>query len=198
MSRVGRKDNHAKSASARVLPWSSACSPRGEAHAGRATRASDAEATTFRCRSRRTGMVSVKKRLGQRREIERVTRLLREQRQVRQRPHALWAVGRFFMGRSARGSRDTRVDCGNHGVPKPQPSTWRGVGEEESRPTAWSGACRVLSAKTTTPSPPARACSLGHRPVIHGPKRTRVARHERRTRRQRRFEAAAVELAWCR
>ena len=137
MSRVGRKDNHAKSASALVLPWSSACSPRAEAHAGRATRESDAEATTFRNRSRRTGMVSVKKRLGQRREIERVARWLRGQRQVRQRPRALWAVGRFFMGRSARGSRVTGVECGSHGVQKPQPSTWRGVGKEESRPTAW-------------------------------------------------------------
>ena len=197
--RVGRKDNHAKFASALVLPWSSACSPRGEAHAGRATtRESGAEATTSRSRSRRTGMVSVKKRLGQRREIERVVRGLRGQRQVRQRPRAPLVIGWFSTGRSARGSRDTVAGRGGNDVSKPQPSTWRGVGEEESRPTAWDRARRALAAKTTTPSPPAPACSLGHRPVLHGAKLTRVARHERRTRRQRRFEAEAVELAWCR
>ena len=180
MSRVVRKDNNAKSASAHVLPWSSACSPRGEAHAGRATRASDAEATTFRSRSRRTGMVSVKKRLGQRREIERVARGLRGQRQVRQRARAPLVIGWFSTGRSARGSRDTVVGRSDTDVPKPQPSTWRSVGEEDTRPTVWDRARRALAAKTTTPSPPAPACSVGGRLVLHGANRARVARHGRR------------------
>ena len=74
MSRVGRKDNHAKFASALVLPWPSACSPRGAAHAGRATRESDTEATLFQSHSHRTGMVSVKKSLGQQYGMERVAR----------------------------------------------------------------------------------------------------------------------------
>ena len=196
--RVGCEDNHAKSASAHAIrgPW--AGSQRGEARAGHEPRKRNAVATKRRSRSRRPGVVSVKKRVGQRRGIERLARLLlRQPRQVRQRLRTLWAVGRFSTGRSARGSHDTRVEHGNHDVSKPQPSTWRGIGDELCRPTPWDGGRRVLAAKTTTPSPPARACSLGHRPVLNGAQRTRVARHGSRTRRQRSFEAAAVDLAWC-
>ena len=72
--RVGRVDNHAKSASARVLRGRAASSPRGEARAGRAPRESNAVVTTFRSCSRRPGTVSVKKSLGQQRRSERVTR----------------------------------------------------------------------------------------------------------------------------
>ena len=106
--RVGREDNHAKSASARVLRGRSAGSPRGEARAGRAARDSKALVTTCRSRSRRPGAVSVKKSLGQRRGVERAPRWLRRQpRQVRQRARAPWAFGRFSTGRSARGPRGT-------------------------------------------------------------------------------------------
>ena len=162
-------DNHAKSASARVLRGRSAGSPRCEARAGRAPRDSNAVITTFRSRSRRPGAVSVKKSLGQRRGVERATRWPRRQpRQVRQRARAPWAVGRFSTGRSARGPRGTGFRSFGHEVSKPQPPTWRGVGEEEPRPTAWGGARPALAAKTTTPSPPARACSVGGRPVSTG------------------------------
>ena len=148
-----------------VLRGRSAGSPRGEARAGCAPRKSNAVVTTFESRSRRPGAVSVKKSLGQRRGVERAARWPRRQpRQVRQRARAPWAVGRFSTGRSARGPRATGVERCGHDVSKPQPPTWRGVGEEEPRPTAWGGARRALAAKTTTPSPPARACSVGGRP----------------------------------
>ena len=153
----------------------------------------------IRSRSRRPGEVSVKKSLGQRRGVERVARWPRRQpRQVRQRTRAPWAVGWFSTGRSARGPRATGVKRRYHDVSKPQPPTWRGVGEEEPRPTAWGGARRALAAKTTTPSPPARACSVGGWPVLHGAKRARAARHGSQRRWPRRFEAAAADLARCR
>ena len=92
----------------------------------------------FRSRSRRPGAVSVQKSLGQRRGVERAARWpQRQQRQVRQRARAPWAVGRFSTGRSARGPRGTGLESFGHGVSKPQPPTWRGVVEEEPRPTAW-------------------------------------------------------------
>jgi len=106
--------------------------------------------------------VSVKKSSGQRHGVGRVAHLpQRQPRQVRQRARAPWAVGRFYMGRSARGSRGTGAERDGYDVLKLQPPTWRCVGEEEPRPTAWSGARRTLAAKTTTPSPTARACSVG-------------------------------------
>ena len=83
-------------------------------------------------------------------------------------------------------------------VPKPQPPTWRGVGEEEPRPTARGGARCALAAKTTTRSPTASAFSVGRRPVLHGAKRARAARHGDCTRWPRCFEAAAADLARCR
>ena len=59
----------------------------------------------------------------------------------------------------------------------PQPTTSRGDGEEEPRPTAWGGAHPALAVKTTTLSPQARACSVAGGPVLHGVKRLRAARH---------------------
>ena len=185
-------------------PPARACSVGGRPFStGRSARGSRGtgvkrDTTTFRSRSRRPGAVSVKKSLGQRRGVERVARWPRRQpRQVRQRTRAPWAVGRFSTGRSARGPRATGVKRGGHSVSKPQPPTWRGVGEEEPRPTAWGGARRALAAKTTTPSPPARACSVGGRPVLHGAKRARVARHGSQTVAMT-FEAAVADLARCR
>ena len=60
------------------------------------------------------------------------------------------------------------------------------------------GARPALAAKTTTPSPPARACSVGSRSVLHGAKRARATRRGIRKRRLRCFEAAAADLARCR
>ena len=48
---------------------------------------------------------------------------------------------------------------------------------EKPRPMAWGGTRRALAAKTTTPSPLARACSLGSRPVFHEMMRARAAWH---------------------
>ena len=64
-----------------------------------------------------------------------------------------WAVGWFSTGRSARAPHATELKSFGHGALKPQPPTWRAVGEEEPRPTAWVGARPALAAKTNTPSP---------------------------------------------
>ena len=89
-SRVGREDNHAKSASARVLRGWSVGSPRGEARTGRAARGSEAVDTRLRSRCRRPGTVSVRSSLGQRRGMERVARWpQRQPRQVRHRARVL-------------------------------------------------------------------------------------------------------------
>ena len=70
----------------------------------------------------------------QRRWVEHVLRWPRRQpRQVLQRAHAPWEVSRFSTGRSARRPVDAEVARYSHGVWKPQPPTWRGVGEEEPR-----------------------------------------------------------------
>ena len=97
-------------------------------------------AATVRSRRRRPGEMSAKKSLSQRYGAKRVARWPRRQsRQVRQRTCAPWAVGRFSTSirRSARGLRFTGVKGGGHYVSKPPPPNWRGVGEEEPRPTAW-------------------------------------------------------------
>ena len=82
-----------------------------------------------------------------------------------------WAVGWFSTGRRARGPRTTELESVGYGVSKPQPPTRRGVGEEKLRPTTRGGARRELPAQTTTPSPPARTCTVGGRLVLHGAKR---------------------------
>ena len=176
--RPGHEDNHARSSSARVHHGRSAGSPRGETCAGRAARELNAMVMAFRRRSRRPVAMSLKKSLGQRRGMERAPRWpQRQPRQVRQRAHAPWAAGRFSTGRSARGLCATGAESFGCVVSKPQPPTWRGVAEEEPQPTAWDETRPALAAKTTTPSPPARACSVGGRPVLHEAKRARAVRH---------------------
>ena len=179
MPRVGCADNHAKSASALVLRGRSVGYIRGEARAGFAAQLPEAIAAKARNHSRRPGEVGLNWSLGQWRGMQRAPRWLRRQpRQVRQRARAPWAHGLSGMGRSARGPRGTGVGSYDCCVLRPQPPTWRGVGEAGPRPTVWGGACPALAAQTTTPSPPARACSVGGRPVRHGANRTRTARHE--------------------
>ena len=141
--------------------------PRGEAHASRAARDSEAMVTTFRRRSRRPRAVSLKKSLDQWRGVERALRWLRKQpRQVRQRARAPLPVGRFSTGRSPHEPRGTRFRSHGHDVSKPQPPTRRGVVEEEPRSTAWGGARPTLAATTTTLSLTTRTCSVGDRPVL--------------------------------
>ena len=88
--------------------------------------------------------------------MERVARWpQRQPRQVGQRTRAPQAVHRFSTGRSVRGPCATGVNQGNHETSKLPSLTWRGVVEEEPRPTAWDGARRALSrednhAKTTS------------------------------------------------
>jgi len=198
-SALTREDNHAKTTSARVLRGRLAGSLRGEARAGRAPRKSKTVATTSRSRSGRPGEVSAKKSLGQRRGVERVARWPRKKiRQVSQRALALWAVGRSFHGAKRAGVARHGDQTRYYDVPKPQLPTWRGVGEKEHRPIAWGGARRALAAKTTTPSQPARACSvcswsffsLGEARAGRVPQRSNEG--------LRRFEVAAADLARCR
>ena len=66
---------------------------------------------------------------------------------------ALWAVGWFSIGLSARVPRATGLEGGGYDGSKPQPPTMRGVCAKEPRPTAWGGARRGLAAHTTAPSP---------------------------------------------
>ena len=132
--------------------------------------------TMYRSRSRRPSAVSLKKSLGQWRGMERALRWPRRQPcQVRQLAHAPWAVGRFSTGRSPHEPLGTGFESYGHDVSKPQPPIWRSVAEEEPGPMAWGGARPALAAKTTTPSPPARTCSVGGRLVLHGAKRVRTA-----------------------
>ena len=176
--RVGLDDNHAKSASAHVPCGRSAGSLQGEVRPSRAAQDSKAMVKTLRNRSRRPVALSVQKSLGTWRGVERAPRWPRRQpRQVRQRTRALWAVGWISTGRSARWPRATEFGSIRYGILKPQPRTWRGVGEEEPRPTAWGGACPALTATTTTPSPPARTCSVSGRLILHWVKRAGAAPH---------------------
>ena len=61
----------------------------------------------------------------------------------------------------------------------------------------WS-ASRVGRADNRAKHAARSACSVGGRLVLHVTKRARAARHGTRNRRQRRFEAAAADLAQCR
>ena len=86
----------------------------------------------------------------------------------------------------------------DHDASTSLPPTWRGVGAEEPRPTARGGVRPAFAAKTTTPSPPVRACSVGGRPVFYGVRRTRAARHGVWKLRSRCFNLSAADLAQCR
>ena len=196
MPRVGCEDNCAKSASARVLRVRMAGSLRGEACAGRTPPDPKTSVASFQGCSRQPGALLSKKSLGQRRGVDRALRWpQKQQRQVRQRARAPWAVGQFSTRRSARGPIGTETERYDHGVPKPQPPTCRNVGEEEPRPTAWVGACPELAAKITAPSPQTRACSVGGRPVLpRGEARAGCAARELNFM-ARHFEAAAADLA---
>ena len=66
--------------------------------------------------------------------------------------HAPWEVDRWFTGRIARAPRATGVKGDDHGRSQLVPSTHRGVGAVEPRPTAWEGARPALIHHTTTPS----------------------------------------------
>ena len=63
---------------------------------------------------------------------------------------------------------------------------------------AWGGARSALAAKTTTPSPPARMCSVAEWPVLHCTKSARAVRHRAIKAWPRGSEAAAIGLARCR
>ena len=181
MERVARRPRRQPRhvSSARVLRGPSDCSPRAKRMVAAHHRGCMRRPRPLRSRSRRPGAVSVKKSLGQRHLVGRVAHWpRRQQRQVRQSARAPWADGRLSAGRKTRGSRGTGVKCGDHDVSKPKPPIWGGVDEEEPWSTAWGGARRALGVKTTMPSPPARACAIGRRPVLHGAKRVRVAWHE--------------------
>ena len=85
---------------------------------------------------------------GARRELAAQTTAPSTQRAVKS---ALWAVGWFSTGQSARAPRATgRERVGNDGS-KPQLQTRRGVCAEEPRPTAWGGARCEFAAQTTAP-----------------------------------------------
>ena len=114
-------------------------SSRGEAHASRAIRDSEAMVRALRSRSHRPVALSVHKSLSTCRGPEHAPRCPRSQpRQVRQRACAPWAVGRFSTGRSTRALRATELEGRGQCVSEPQSPTWRGVGEEKPRPTAWA------------------------------------------------------------
>ena len=158
-------------------PWADDPSTTEQARAGRKAQDPEAMAPEPQSRSRRPGAVWLKNSLGQRRGVERAPHWPRRQsRQVFQRARAPWADGRSATRRSARGPRGPGVGSYGRGVSKPQPPTWRGVGEEEPRPTAWGRACSALGAPTITPSPPTSASSVGGQPVIHGARGGRAAR----------------------
>ena len=67
--------------------------------------------------------------------------------------HAPWEVDRYCTGRIARAPRATGLEGGRRGRSKSVPSTYRGVGAIEPRPTAWGRACPALAHNTTMPSP---------------------------------------------
>ena len=124
------------------------------------------------------GVNPLKWSLGQRRGMESAPRWLQRQpRKLSQRARAPWAVGRFSIGRSARGPRRTEFGSFEYDISKQQPPAWRGVGEDEPRHTVWGGGRPAWAAKTTTPTPPASLCSVVGRLVLHKAKRVRATGH---------------------
>ena len=123
----------------------------------------------------------------------------RQPRQLRQRARAAWAGGRFSTERSALKPRGTGFGCSDYDLYIPLPPIWRGVGVVEPRPTARDGARPVLAVKTTTRSPPARACSVGGRTCFHRAKRAHDVCRGIRTRLTRPIEGRAADLCrcWC-
>ena len=158
--RVGRNDNHAKSASAHVPCGRSAGSPQVEVRSSRAAQESQAISKKLRNRIRRPVALSVQKSLGTWRGMERLAlaaKTTTPSPTARAYSVSGWLI-LYWVKRA--GGRPTQFKGFGYGLLKPQPTTWCGVGEEDPRPTAWAGARPALTAKTTTPSPPARACSV--------------------------------------
>ena len=114
-------------------------------------------------------------------------------------PACAYSVGGRPVLHGARRVRVRATGFGTFGynAPKPQPPTCHDAGEEEPRPMARGGVCPDLAAKTTVPSPPARACSVCGQKGLHGAKLARAARHQFRKLMLRCFEAAAANLARC-
>ena len=176
--RIGRTDNHTKFASAHVLHRRLAGPPRVEACAGRAEQEPEAMVAILQSRSRRPGAVSLKTSLGQRRGVERPA--LAAKTTTPSPPARTWFVGGrldLYGAKCARELHATKPGSFYYGDSKLQPPTWRSVGEEEPRPTAWRGARAALAAKTTTPSPPAFTCPAGGRLILHGAKSARAGRN---------------------
>ena len=175
---VGREDNHAKSASVRVLCGLLSRTPRGEGRVGRTALNLKGVATSGRSRSRQPVAVLIKIDLRQRLGVERAPRWERRQpRQLRQRACAPWAVGRFSTGRSSRGPRGTGPEGCVHVNAKLQPPTWRDFNEDTPRPTAWGGARPALPRWQRRQPRQVRQCSMSGRPVLHGAKLALAARH---------------------
>ena len=65
----------------------------------------------------------------------------------------------------------------SQGASKSRLPTSQAFGAEEPWHMAWGGARPALAAKTTTPSPPARTCSVGGRLVLDEAKRALAARN---------------------
>ena len=157
---------------------------------------------TIRSRSRRQSAVSVARSLGQRRGVERAASWPRRQpRQARSAQCVrLWAVGWFSTGRRARGPRATglimrRLRRSEAAAADLARCRWR---RASANGVGWS-ASRVGRADNRAKHAARRdKCSVGGRLVLHVTKRARAARHGTRTRRQRRFEAAAADKARCR
>ena len=108
-----REDNHAKSASARVLRGRLACSPQSEAREGRVPWRSKTVATTSRSRSRRFGEMSAKKASAN--GVGWSTSRVGRENNCAKSASARLLCGQLavlFMGRSARGSHATEVKRG--------------------------------------------------------------------------------------
>ena len=181
-ARVGREDNHAKSASAQRAPWAVGRFSTGRS--ARGPRATGVERCGYDVsKPQPPTWRGVGEEEPQPTAWGGARRALAAKTTTPSPPARACSVGGRPVLHGAKRARAARHGSRKrgHDVPKPQPPTWRGVGEEEPRPTAWGGARRALAAKTTTPSPPARACSVGGRPVLHGAKRARAARHGNQT-----------------
>ena len=139
-SRVGRADNHAKSASAHVLCGRSNSSPPGEARAGRTPRNSKSLITTSEAAPpswRGLGEEEPRPSAGG----WSARRVGSEDNHGKSAAHTLrapWAVCWFSTGRCARRPHATEIETFGYDVLKPSPPTWRGVAEQKPRPTAWA------------------------------------------------------------
>ena len=154
--------------------------------------------TWFRSHSHRPGAVSVKKSLGNGVgwSAPALAAKITTPRSLARACFVGCRPARY--GASARGPRATGFVSFGHIGSKPQPPTWHSASDEKPQPTAWDGARPVLAEQATTPSPPARARSVGGRSVLHGAMRIQAVRHGIGKLWPAPFEAAAVDLARCR